>query len=244
MRRLRVFFSLPQWRDDELEGQTAVVIDVLRATTTLAVALHNGARRIIPAESPAAATDIKIRVGKENVILGGEKEGRIIPGFDLGNSPAEYTPEKVAGKNLVFVSTNGTRAVIKTRLAERSLLGSMVNAGLVAEFLARNPGDTTFICAGREDKFSIEDAVCAGIIVNRLLAQTGGGEIHLNDAARVASLLGERYASGILELFRHSDHGRYLMNIGQEADLEFCARLDSLPVIPVFQEEHITQLSF
>ena len=108
--------------------------------------------------------------------------------------------------------------------------------------MQRTAGNITIICSGKADRFSIEDAVCAGMIINRLLADTAWSTAELNDAGLVASHLGHRYEDNLPELLQHCDHGRYLMAIGMANDLELCAAVDSVPVIPIYKEDHIEQI--
>ncbi len=237
--RLQTFFTLPQVSPEDLEGQMVVVIDVLRSTTTICTALRNGVKSIIPVIDSAEAIEMKTRLGKDNIILGGEQDGLLIPGFDLGNSPAEYEPEILTDRNLTFVSSNGTRAIFKAKPAACTVLAALVNLTPVVGFLKRNAENVTIICSGKEDRFSIEDAVCAGMIANRLMADTAWRDATLNDAGMVASLLGRRYEDRLQELLENCDHGRYLATIGMATDLALCAAVDSVPVIPVFREDRI-----
>jgi 2-phosphosulfolactate phosphatase len=203
---------------------TAVVIDVLRATTTLTVAFANGARRMIPVADPARAFALRER--DASVLLCGERGGIKVPGFDLGNSPAEYGPEVVAGRTLVFASTNGSLAMLACGGCGTRLLAAFVNAKAAVARL----GDQDFVllaCAGREGHFSLEDAACAGWLCNGLAAR--GARIE-GEEARLAMALAPREAGEILPLLQGSAHGRTLRGQGPAfaRDVEFCAALDRL----------------
>ncbi|MBL7033276.1 MAG: 2-phosphosulfolactate phosphatase [Candidatus Delongbacteria bacterium] len=237
--RIQVFFSLPQVKLEDLEDQMVVVIDVLRSSTTICTALNNGVRSILPVVDSADAITMAERLGRQNIILGGEQDGLLIPGFDLGNSPAEYRAEVLQGKSLTFVSSNGTRAIIKAKSAACTVIAGLVNLSAVEGFLRNNADDITILCSGKADRFSIEDAVCAGLLTNRLLAVDAWKQAELNDAGHVAALLGIRYEQRLPELLRQCDHGRYLISIGMEDDLRLCAAVDAVPVIPVYKEDHI-----
>jgi 2-phosphosulfolactate phosphatase len=241
--RIHTFFTLPQVQPEELVDQTVVVIDVLRSSTTICTALKNGVRSIVPVVNSADAIAMQERLGKENTVLGGERHGRLIPGFDLGNSPAEYLPEILSGKNLTFVSSNGTPAIAGARTALCTVIAGMVNISAVVHFLTDRTDDITIICAGKSDRFSIEDAVCAGMITNQLLATASRQDAELNDAGKVAAKLGSSYSGELLEMFRQSEHGRYLISIGMGGDLQLCAEIDSVPVIPIYKEDHIEQFN-
>lgn len=200
----------------------AVVIDVLRATTTLTVALAKGAARVVPVADPLAALEWKRR--DPAVLLCGERGGLKIPGFDLGNSPAEYTFQAVSGRTLVFASTNGSRAMLASAECGVRRLGAFVNASAVAAAVADQPF-VRLVCAGREGGFSLEDAACAGWLCEALAAR--GARID-GGRARLAMALAPRDAAGARTLLEGSAHGRALRALGPAfaADVEFCAGLD------------------
>lgn len=144
--------------------RTVVVIDVLRATSTILEALVNGARDVLPVESVEQAVRKAQELGREQVILCGERDVERVEGFDLGNSPLEYVPERVRGKTLVLTTTNGTRAILLGAGGTDCLIASFLNATATAERVVRSATDVLILCAGREGRFSLEDAVCAGVI--------------------------------------------------------------------------------
>jgi 2-phosphosulfolactate phosphatase len=201
-----------------------VVVDVLRATTTLTVALGNGAREVLPFARPEDA--MALRRGRDDVLACGEREGRIVPGFDLGNSPFEYTPERVSGKRLAFASTNGAMALLWAKDARRRVLAAFVNLSAVVERVV-GERHVVIVCAGKLGRFALEDAACAGLLVGRLLDCGAALE---GAAARAVHALAPRDVSEIRALVEGSAHGRYLRRLGPALarDLEFCARLDSL----------------
>ena len=133
--QVNTYFAIPQLKEEQLDKQTVVVIDVLRASTTICTALRNGVRSVIPVADFAQATEIKTRIGRDSILLGGENDGLRIPGFDLGNSPEEYRPEVLAGKSLAFVSSNGTRAILKARQAAHVIVAGIVNITSVVDYL-------------------------------------------------------------------------------------------------------------
>jgi 2-phosphosulfolactate phosphatase len=203
----------------------AVVIDVLRATTTLTVAFAHGARRVIPVAGvePAFAR----REREPGALLCGERDGLKVPGFDLGNSPAEYGAETVAGRTLVFASTNGSRAMAACAGFGTRLLAAFVNASAVAEALADLPF-VRLVCAGKQGGFALEDAACAGWLCAALEAR--GARIE-GEAARFARTIAPRDAAGIRALLQGAGHGRTLRSLSPAfaRDVELCAELDRVP---------------
>jgi 2-phosphosulfolactate phosphatase len=226
--------------EDRLKEHTAVVVDVLRASTTICAALGAGAKEVIPTESSAAAIQLASLLSRDTILLCGEREGLLIEGFDLGNSPFQYKPAIVKGKTLIFSSTNGTPTIIKTRQARKTYICGFVNLDVVVKTLAEDGNTIDILCAGKFNQFAIEDAVCAGIILTEIQRRTGKEPV-FNDGATAALLLAERYRESIGEIVANSQHGRYLATIGAEADLPFCADLNRLPILPVFNDGRITQ---
>ncbi|MGH7731494.1 MAG: 2-phosphosulfolactate phosphatase, partial [Candidatus Eiseniibacteriota bacterium] len=157
----------------------AVIVDVLRATTTLTVALVNGARDVVPTATPEEA--IRLKSARPDVLACGERDGRIVPGFDLGNSPHEYTPDRVRDRTLAFASTNGSLAMLAASGARRRVLAAFVNLGAVADRV-RGERMVAIVCAGRLGRFSLEDAACAGLLIARLEAR---GAVASGPAARL-----------------------------------------------------------
>jgi phosphosulfolactate phosphohydrolase-like enzyme len=155
-----------------LRGIAVVVIDVLRATTTVVRALENGASAIIPCLEPDDAIAVRARIGRDRVLLGGERGNTRISGFDLDNSPASYGPDVVDGKTIAFTTTNGTRALQRVGHAGATAVfcGALTNRGaVVAALLASDAREALLVCAGHEGEFSLEDYICAGAIVNGVM---------------------------------------------------------------------------
>jgi len=193
--RVRTYFSAAEARGQEMSGATAVVIDVIRATSTMVEALANGARAIYPTVSTEEAIRLANTLGREDTLLCGERKGLKVEGFDLGNSPREYENETVDGKRLVMSTTNGTRAFVAAQGANRALAGSFLNLGAVVDQLRTGDvGELVLVCAGKEDHFALDDALCAGLILDELLGGTEGDHgADMNDASRVALALTEQF---------------------------------------------------
>jgi len=232
---IKLFVTPRTVTDDDLRGCSAVVIDVLRSSCSIACALSSGAREIIPVLTPAEAGQLASRMGKGTTLLCGEREGRKIDGFDLGNSPLEYTAERVAGRTLIFSSTNGTPALLRARAADHVYVGGFANVGAVVKRLVQDHKPIAIICAGKLEQFAIEDFVCGGKFVN-LLENRMKRAVTLNDGARAAALLHRHFDGSIPTLLRSSGHGKFLTSLGFEEDIDYCARSDIHPVVPMLVE--------
>jgi 2-phosphosulfolactate phosphatase len=234
--KIDVSFSPATVDELQMRGKNVVIVDVLRASTTIAMALQNGAREIIPVHSIENAVKISGSLFGDVTLRGGERFGKIIEGFNLGNSPMEYTESAVKGKSIIFSTTNGTAAITKCKYARNLVIGSFVNLTDVVEFVKETSSDFHICCAGRDSAgfsdFSLEDSVCAGIIINRLLKENPS--IELTDSSSAAVTLFKSYGKSITKMLRNCDHGRYLIEIGFERDLEICGDTDSIPILPIF----------
>ena len=178
-------YALPQLADPkELAGGTTVVIDVLRATTVTVFALEAGAREVIPCLEVDEARQCARQLPPGQWVLGGERRGLAIRGFDLGNSPAEYTPDRVAGKSVVLTTTNGVRAMLHAREAESVLIAAFVNAAAVLGQLVGHQR-VNVLCAGTDGQYSGDDILLAGMLVERL-DRFGGHGYLLNAQALTA----------------------------------------------------------
>jgi len=188
--RIDTYFTSGEVDPSALSEAAVVVIDVLRATTTVVEALANGARGIYPTASTEEAVKLAHSLGREDTLLCGERRGEKVEGFDLGNSPREFTREAVEGRRLVMSTTNGTRAFLAAHEGRRLLACAFTNLSAVASDVKSEP-KLVVICAGREDQFSLDDALCAGRLIR---AVTNGveDEVVLNDAARAARVLAGR----------------------------------------------------
>jgi 2-phosphosulfolactate phosphatase len=185
-----------------------------------------GAREVVPVASAEEAVRIASRLGLERTLLCGERGGRKIDGFHLGNSPAEYTPGVIAGKTLVLATSNGSHAFIAARHADTVLCGALLNASSVAQTLHEHQADrVTLLCAGTGGHFSFEDCLAAGAIVSALQS-LNFRTVQLRDSARAASILFESERQDLTRALRCGDHGSHLIDIGFDGDIEYCAQLD------------------
>lgn len=236
MLKVKVFATPREWSEDDVRGTTAIVIDVLRASSTIIQAISNGAREVVPVTSPAEAGEFAIKAGRSDLVLGGERDGKLIEGFDLGNSPFEYTPERIGGRTIVFASTNGAPALVRCKTADHVLVAGFNNFSSAVAAARGLQRDVSIICSGRHGKFSLEDFVCAGKIVEGV---SGPGAAQDHDGSQAALDLFRYYRSQIREIVRSCFHGRYLASIGYADDLDHCAKVDSHQVVPVLIEGKI-----
>lgn len=224
--RIDTYLTVEELDPATLESATVVVVDVVRATTTLVEALANGARAIYATASTEEAVKLAQSLGREDTLLCGERKGSKVPGFDLGNSPREFTRAAVGGKRLVMSTTNGTRALAKGQHSARLLTGAFTNLSAVAR--AVDGADRIVVlCAGREGRFTLDDALCAGYLVRKV---QGERECVMNDASQaVAAWAGFREPTR--KFLETTDGGRALVEIGLGEDLDVCAEIDRHDVV-------------
>lgn len=221
-------------REDLAEG-VVVVIDVLRATTTMLAALVAGAKEVIPCRTTDETRAAAGKLPPGSYLLGGERQGVLIPGFDLDNSPRGYTPERVAGKTLIFTTTNGTRALHHAALADTVLIGAFVNRAAVIARLRQAQQPLHLLCAGTDGHLTAEDILFAGSVAGELLRD--GHRVTLDVSTEMAVRFAERRTSSsesILETLRESRGGTNLIELGYDADIVFAATPDRTSLVPAW----------
>ncbi len=240
--KVEVFMSPREITPGDTQGRVIAVIDVLRASTSIATALNNGARAVIPVEEVDEAIARAKHFEKGEVRLAGERRMLPIAGFDMGNSPLEFTAEAVAGRTVIISTTNGTRALAGLQGARDIVIASYVNHAAVSAMLraALRSTDISIVCAGTGGHFSLEDAACAGRYVRSVMPPESSATA--NDAAHACALIDRKYGDNIAKIFKDSGHGQALAAAGFDGDLVACAAVDSHPVVPIFQERQITRL--
>ena len=237
--RARVCFTPGEVCAGHLEDATAVVIDVVRATSCIVEAIANGARAIHPAVSVEEAVKLRTTLDGAGIrpLLCGERGGIRLEGFDLGNSPAEFTAAAVGGRTLVMTTTNGTKAFAAAAGADRVLAASFFNRSAVADAI-RADRSIVVVCAGREGRFALEDAVCAGHLVGAVSDRVAG-TVTMDDGAVAAADLAGRHgvSAGMLS---GTAAGRALAEVGFGADLALCAQADRHQIVPMMYDRVIT----
>lgn len=248
MRALKAHFLPDLTTPDALAGGVVVVIDVLRASTVIVHALAAGAREVIPCLEIEDAQRVAAGLPSGQAVLGGERGGLPIEGFDLGNSPEEYTPEIVAGKTVVFTTTNGTRALQRCREAKRVLVGAFVNASAIIEGL-RGEEQIHLLCAGTRGEITREDVFLAGLLAERISSglDDGAQPAEINDqlliarecfrASEIPAEAGDMEELLRREL-RRTQGGRNLLAIGLDRDIDAAARVDRFSILPELDVRH------
>ena len=212
---IHVVATAQEAQKTDMKGATAVVIDVLRATSTMTVAVHNGANGIVAVKSPDEAFRLKSLYPEGSVLLGGERHADKIEGFDLDNSPLSYTSNVVCGKTIVMTTTNGTLAIDACKSVDRLFISSFLNVNSVVNKLKSVVGDVYVVCAGTEGRFTIEDGLCAGYIVNAL-------EGEKSDLAIALQEVYVSYSDDISRVVAKGEHFSRLIRKGYGCDLDVC----------------------
>lgn len=239
---LQLYFTPVGVSDEKLKRCRAVVIDVLRGATSIVEALKNEAQYVIPAATSATASDLASQLPRDDVLLCGERDAKPIDGFNLSNSPSEYTRERVRGRRLIFACTNGSPAIVKASNAMSVYVCGFVNLNAVIDTLVNqeNIFPLVILCSGNHNRFSLEDSVCGGLLIKRL-SERLNIEPNLNDGARAAMMLADEFGGDIIKLLNNSDHGRYLKKLGFEDDLSLCAADSVSSIVPILQDGRLVK---
>ncbi len=238
LKTLDVFYSLHSFQEEELRNKTVVIIDVLRASSSIVTALNNGAKAIIPVADMGEASKIAQNVDSENYLLCGEKDGVKIEGYDLGNSPVEFTKEIVGGKTLIFNTTNGTKAIKKASGSQNIYVAAFLNVSAIVKALKTQKKDIVLLCAGWKGRLAFEDVLLAGNIIHLL----GDGTLpeDSRDGAKVAYGLYEKYGSDITSVVHQTNHASRLKEIIGTDDIDYCCQVDITDILPRLKEGMIT----
>ena len=240
--KLSVFFTPLALTSDLVRGKSVLVIDVLRATTTIVQALQNGAKSVVPAESPDEAIRIAQGLERDSTRLIGEKGLKPIEGFALGNSPLEMTSKAVGGMTLVMSTTNGTPAFSNLDSANTVIVAAATNFTVAAEAAREAVGESDelmIVCAGRGRRFALEDAYTAGRFVQAMTAGRARGEVEVSDAGIAARELVRRYGDKWRRAFNASAAARDLVAVGMKADINAATEFDSASVVPIYSDKLI-----
>jgi 2-phosphosulfolactate phosphatase len=217
----------------DLNGVTAVVFDVLRATSSIITGLASGVEAIIPVGTVEEARVLKAK--DPGLLLAGEREGLPPQGFDLGNSPEEF--QQLKGRRIVMTTTNGTVAIESVKKASKVLIGSLLNIDAVANYLfTHRYGELLLVCAGTGEEFSLEDAIAAGALVTRLSTAE-----ELSDSAMMTLSLYEQAGDHLDEWLKQTKNGKHLREIGKNSDISWCARLSVFDLVGQLNDQEINR---
>jgi 2-phosphosulfolactate phosphatase len=215
----------------DLSEVTAVVFDVLRATSSIITGLAYGVEAIIPVGTVEEARQRKLK--DPDLLLAGERGGLPPQGFDLGNSPEEF--ESLKGRRVILTTTNGTAAIQSVQRASKVLIGALLNIDALADYLFTHPPRTLLlVCAGTGEEFSLEDAFAAGALVTRL-----SDDQRLSDSAMITRSLYEQVGDDLDEWLRQTNNGRHLRKIGKDADITWCARFSVFDLVCELKGEQV-----
>jgi len=218
-----------------VEGKTVVVIDVLRASTSICQALASGAKAVIPMAGHGLAGDMWTKIGPETAVLAGEQNGIKLDNFQLGNSPLEFTEESVKDKFVILSTTNGTPLFEKSKNAALVITCGIVNVSSVTKRIIETENDIIIACSGKDGQFSLEDTLCGGLLIESI-KNSYSKEVDLNDAGKMAHLFFKTREQDLAFSVSQGEHGKYLNSIGFSDDVTFSSKVDSIPIIPVLKD--------
>ena len=240
--KLSVYFTPLGITSQSVAGKPIVVLDVVRATSSIVAAMAHGARAVVPEATADEALRVAKNLERDDVLLAGERGGFRIEGFDLGNSPVEMAAEVVRGKTIVMATTNGTGALVAAEPGRPVLVAAITNFSAViarAREELKTSGELAVLCSGRERMFALEDAYVAGRVVQALLPDNKRKDVALNDAAIAALELVRRYGDRWKRAVLASAASRALKKIGFSADVEAVTEVDAYDIVPEYSERII-----
>jgi 2-phosphosulfolactate phosphatase len=232
--KLDVVFLPKDTNGMDLSNTVCIVLDIFRATTCITTAMANGCNKIVPVLAFEDARALSNQIGP--VLLAGERRSIKIEGCDLGNSPFEFCQDKVQEQTIIMTTTNGTVAIKATEGAYRTLIGSFLNAKAVCQMAKQYGKDILIVCAGTDGLFSLEDTLCAGLLVQLLKTED---ETQMTDSARGALLMYNEAKDKLIETAIDSRNGKRLYDLNRMDDIKYCFRTDSLYLVPQYREGKI-----
>ena len=233
---VEVCFTPGEYANYKGRFEIVVVIDVLRATSAICAAFDNGIKSIIPVPTVEEALEYQ----KKGFLVGAERKGQIVEGFDFGNSPYSYMKEEFKGKEVVLSTTNGTKSIDVAKDADTVVIGSLLNLNVLCEWLEKQGKNVLCLCSGWQDKFNLEDTICAGAISEHLLKT--GKFMSDDDASVAAKYLYLSAKNNNLGYLKSSSHRRRLKKLNLNKDIKYCLTPNQSKVIPILKDGKLVKL--
>ena len=236
-KRIEVCYTPGEYDYFKDEFEIVVVIDVLRATTAICVAFEYGIKSIIPVPTLEDALEYK----KKGFLVGAERKGQIVEGFDFGNSPYSYMKDEFKGKDVVLTTTNGTKSIAAAKDADTLVIGALVNLDVLTTWLIKQNKNTLCLCSGWQDKFNLEDSICAGAISEALI--NTGNFTSIEDSSIAAKYLYLSAKDNYMGYLKSSSHRRRLRNLNLNEDIKYCLTPNKTKVIPILKDGKLIKLT-
>lgn len=234
--KVDIIISADDIVESKIENKIVIVIDIFRATSVIVTALNNGCKEVQPFLTIEETLENAKRFNRQDYILGGERRAVKIEGFDLSNSPLEYTEDIVKNKHVLMTTTNGTRTLTKSTSAKRILIAAMINARAVAKKLIEINEDVVIINAGTNGSFSMDDYICSGYIINEMLNHDKG--LELTDIAKTAHII-YKGNSDILSYVKEATHYSVMKSLNLDCDIEYCIKKSIINIVPEYKNSSI-----
>jgi len=233
---IQVISTAQQAQDINFTNRIAVVIDVLRATSVITTALNNKAQCVIPMKTVEEAQNLYAASDASKTLRGGERNALKIEGFDLSNSPLEYQQQVIEGKTIIITTTNGTNAIENVKGAKEVVLACFRNAQAVVDYVAQSGKDVAIVCAGTEGRFSLDDGLCAGMLIELLRQQTA---VETDDLGLLVTQYYNQNKTNLLGALSNCYHLKRLFTLGFYDDIRFCLETSCVTTIPEVKEGKI-----
>jgi 2-phosphosulfolactate phosphatase len=234
--KIDIIISADDMKESKIKDKIVVVIDIFRATSVIVTALSNGCKEVVPYLTIEETLEEARKFDRENYILGGERRAVKIEGFDLSNSPLEYTKNTVENKIVFLTTTNGTKTLTKSTSAKRIFIGAMINAKAVAQKLMKINEDVVIINAGTNGNFSMDDYICSGYIINEMLKYDNN--LELTDISRTANTIYEEHTD-IMSYVKQATHYLVMKSLGLDNDIEYCVKKSIIDIVPECKDNRI-----
>jgi 2-phosphosulfolactate phosphatase len=234
--KVDIIISADDINECKIKDKIVVIIDMFRATSVIVTALSNGCKEVIPYLTIEETLEHAKKFDRKDYILGGERRAIKIEGFDLSNSPLEYTEDVVKNKSILITTTNGTKTLTKSVSAKRIFIGAMLNAKAVAQKLIELNEDVVIINAGTNGNFSMDDYICSGYIVNEMLSYDKN--LELTDIAKTSNSIYESNRD-ILSYVKESTHYSVMKSLKLDNDIEYCTKKNIIDIVPEYKKKKI-----